>query len=37
MLHAWKLGLEHPRTKERMHFEAPLPEDFKRALGKVFS
>jgi len=35
MLHAWKLGLDHPRTKERMHFEAPLPEDFKRAMSEV--
>jgi len=37
MLHAWKLGLDHPRTKERMHFEAPWPEDFKRALREVLS
>ena len=37
MLHAWKLGLDHPRTKERMHFEAPLPEDFKRAMSELFS
>jgi 23S rRNA pseudouridine1911/1915/1917 synthase len=37
MLHAWKLGLDHPRTKERMHFEAPWPEDFKRALSEVLS
>jgi 23S rRNA pseudouridine1911/1915/1917 synthase len=37
MLHAWKLGLDHPRTKERVHFEAPLPEDFKRAMKEVLS
>ena len=37
MLHAWKLGLDHPRTKKRMHFEAPLPEDFKRAMSEVSS
>ncbi|PYL98260.1 MAG: RluA family pseudouridine synthase, partial [Verrucomicrobia bacterium] len=37
MLHAWKLGLDHPRTKKRMHFEAPLPEDFKRAMSEVLS
>ena len=37
MLHAWKLGLDHPRTKERMHFEAPLPEDFKRAMREALS
>jgi len=24
-LHAWSLTLEHPRTRERMVFEAPLP------------
>jgi 23S rRNA pseudouridine1911/1915/1917 synthase len=35
MLHAWKLGLDHPRTKARMHFEAPLPEDFKSAMREV--
>ena len=28
MLHAWKLGFDHPRGKGRMDFEAPLPEDF---------
>jgi 23S rRNA pseudouridine1911/1915/1917 synthase len=37
MLHGWKLGLDHPRTKKRMHFEAPLPEDFKRAMKEVLS
>jgi 23S rRNA pseudouridine1911/1915/1917 synthase len=37
MLHAWKLGLDHPRTKRRMHFEAPLPEDFRRAMNEVLS
>src|SRR5215831_12986743 len=25
MLHAWRLAFDHPRTKTRMHFEAPLP------------
>ena len=28
MLHAWKLGFIHPRTKEPMLFQAPLPADF---------
>src|SRR5437763_7447522 len=37
MLHAWRLGLTHPRTKERMHFKAPLPEDFKRAMSEALS
>ncbi len=27
-LHAWKLGLIHPRTGEAMSWEAPLPDDF---------
>jgi 23S rRNA pseudouridine1911/1915/1917 synthase len=27
-LHAAVLGFEHPRTKEHMRFEAPIPEDF---------
>lgn len=33
-LHAASLGFEHPITKERMHFECPLPEDFSLALEK---
>lgn len=28
MLHAWKLGFDHPRTGQRMNFRAPLPPDF---------
>jgi 23S rRNA pseudouridine1911/1915/1917 synthase len=32
LLHARQLGLVHPRTKKRLMFEAPLPEDFTRAL-----
>lgn len=28
MLHAWKLSLTHPRTSERMHFQAPIPEEY---------
>jgi 23S rRNA pseudouridine1911/1915/1917 synthase len=28
MLHAWKLGFTHPRTGERMNFQAPIPPDF---------
>ncbi len=35
MLHAWKLGFAHPRTAERMRFEAPLPEDFRQAMEKT--
>ncbi|MFN2541027.1 MAG: RluA family pseudouridine synthase [Chthoniobacterales bacterium] len=32
MLHAWKLGFEHPRSKQWKQFEAPLPEDFAKAI-----
>lgn len=31
-LHAKKLTLTHPRTKERMTFECELPDEFKKAL-----
>lgn len=31
-LHAASLSFDHPRTGERLTFEAPLPEDFQRAL-----
>jgi len=37
MLHAWKLAFDHPRTKMRMNFEAPLPEDFEKAVREVLS
>lgn len=33
-LHAATLGFIHPRTKERILFESPLPEDFNRLLNK---
>jgi 23S rRNA pseudouridine1911/1915/1917 synthase len=32
MLHAWRLGFRHPRTEEWKSFEAPLPDDFNRAI-----
>ena len=32
MLHAYSLSFEHPRTKEKMIFQAPLPEDFLKGL-----
>lgn len=28
MLHAWKLGITHPRTGKRLDFTAPIPPDF---------
>lgn len=35
MLHAWKLAFTHPRTGERKHFQAPIPEDFRAAGVKI--
>ncbi|MGZ3422310.1 MAG: RluA family pseudouridine synthase, partial [Polyangiales bacterium] len=32
-LHARVLGFVHPRTKKKMRFEAPWPEDFARAVA----
>ena len=32
MLHAYSLAFEHPRTHEKMAFQAPLPEDFLKGL-----
>lgn len=29
MLHAWRLSFQHPISKQQLHFEAPLPEEFK--------
>lgn len=34
-LHGWRLQLTHPATKERMSFDAPLPEDMKRSLKRL--
>ena len=33
-LHAYSLGFEHPVTKEKMYFEAELPDDFKAVMEK---
>ena len=36
-LHAYKISFVHPRTKERMTVEAPMPEDMihlRKLLGK---
>lgn len=32
MLHAKRLTLTHPKTKERLTFECPLPDNFEKAL-----
>jgi 23S rRNA pseudouridine1911/1915/1917 synthase len=37
MLHARRLVFTHPRSSERMVIEAPLPEDFRAALGALHS
>ena len=29
MLHAWRLTLDHPVTGERLHFEAPIPPEYR--------
>ncbi len=34
-LHAWKLGIDHPRTGERMQFTAPLPDDLEKLLSEL--
>ncbi len=28
MLHAWQLSFDHPLTRERLHFSAPIPAEF---------
>ena len=35
MLHAWRLGFHHPRTGERLSFEAPLPQDMAGLMEKL--
>jgi len=32
MLHAWRLGLDHPVTGQRLRAESPIPDDFSRVL-----
>ena len=34
-LHAWRLGLPHPRTGEDMYWEAPLPEDIRQMIDAM--
>ena len=35
MLHAWKLGFQHPHTAEWKKFEAPVPDDFATAINRT--
>ena len=33
MLHAWRIAFTHPATGEKMHMEAPIPEDMIQVLN----
>jgi 23S rRNA pseudouridine1911/1915/1917 synthase len=33
LLHAWRIGFRHPTTEGWLEFEAPIPADFRQALG----
>ena len=35
LLHSTILEFKHPRTGEKLHFEAPLPDEFKRVLDDL--
>jgi 23S rRNA pseudouridine1911/1915/1917 synthase len=35
MLHAWKLAFEHPTTKRRRSFTAPIPDDFQNVVDRL--
>jgi len=35
LLHAWRLGFDHPTTGRRMQFEAPPPPDFRAVLDAL--
>ncbi|MCH5172076.1 MAG: RluA family pseudouridine synthase [Erysipelotrichales bacterium] len=35
LLHAYKLILIHPKSKKKMEFEAPLPDDFKDVIDNL--
>ncbi|NTV46269.1 MAG: RluA family pseudouridine synthase, partial [Chlorobiales bacterium] len=34
-LHARYLGFVHPKTEQKVYFEAPLPEDMLKAIAKI--
>jgi RluA family pseudouridine synthase len=34
-LHAWALSLEHPVTRQPVHFKAPYPKDFRLTLERL--
>ncbi len=37
MLHAWKLGFNHPLTAQSLHFTAPVPADARPASLSILS
>jgi 23S rRNA pseudouridine1911/1915/1917 synthase len=34
-LHAWRLALAHPRSREPLRLESPVPDDFRRAWEEI--
>ena len=36
MLHAWQLTLDHPISQERLHFEAPIPQEYQHWVDLSF-
>jgi 23S rRNA pseudouridine1911/1915/1917 synthase len=34
-LHSWRLSIDHPKTGERLTFEAPVAEDIYGLLGRL--
>ena len=37
LLHAYRIGLRHPLTDEPLLFVAPIPDDFRQAIKKLFA
>jgi 23S rRNA pseudouridine1911/1915/1917 synthase len=33
-LHAWRIALPHPATRQRVEFEAPLPDDMRELANE---
>lgn len=33
LLHAWKINFFHPQTKEKVTFEAPIPQEFNKTIS----
>jgi 23S rRNA pseudouridine955/2504/2580 synthase len=37
LLHAWKLSFKHPISGKKIHVEAPLPDEFRRAIERLIN